>query len=113
MACKRADLVLVPFPFTNLSARKRRPVLCLTEPDAFGDFLGVAVTSKAHHENSVAIRPEDLVNGELPVESWVRIDRLVTLNQSLVVKGFGAVGTEFLARVIGALCGRVGFAATA
>ena len=34
---ERGDLLLVPFPFTDLSAAKRRPVLALTAPDSYGD----------------------------------------------------------------------------
>ena len=42
------DLVLVPFPFTDLSSAKRRPVLALTAPDTQGDFIGCPVTSRNH-----------------------------------------------------------------
>jgi hypothetical protein len=34
---ERGDLLLVPYPFTDLSTAKRRPVLALTKPDAYGD----------------------------------------------------------------------------
>jgi len=33
------DLVLLPFPFSDLTSAKCRPVLMLTAPDAQGDFL--------------------------------------------------------------------------
>ena len=41
------DLVLLPFPFSDLTSSKRRPVLMLTAPDAQGDFVGCPVTSRA------------------------------------------------------------------
>jgi mRNA interferase MazF len=37
---ERGDLLLVPFPFTDLSASKRRPVLALTASDRYGVFVG-------------------------------------------------------------------------
>ena len=38
------DLVLLPFPFFNLTSAKRRPVLMMTAPDAQGAFLACPVT---------------------------------------------------------------------
>jgi mRNA interferase MazF len=41
---ERGDLLLVPFPFSDLSATKRRPVLALTALDEYGDFIALPVT---------------------------------------------------------------------
>ena len=90
----RGELVLIPYPFTNLSAQKRRPVLVLTKPDSLGDFIALPVTSRGYHEKSIVITGE-LKTGQLPKSSWVRTDRIVTLNSSLVIKSF-AVCTEVL-----------------
>jgi mRNA interferase MazF len=38
---ERGDLLLVPFPFTDLSAVKRRPVLAVTAADSYGDFIAI------------------------------------------------------------------------
>jgi mRNA interferase MazF len=108
MGCKRGQLVLVPFPFTDLSAEKRRPVLCLTDPDSFGDFLAVAVTSRPHHARAVALTQGDMTEGQLPVASWVRVDRLVTLNQRLAIKAFGQGSEAFVSTVITRVCEHVG-----
>ena len=37
------SLVVLPFPFSDLRATKRRPVVLLTAPDGYGDFLAMAV----------------------------------------------------------------------
>ncbi len=39
------DLVMVPFPFSDLRTHKKRPVLVLTRPDSRGDFIALAITS--------------------------------------------------------------------
>ena len=47
---ERGELVLIPYPFTNLSAQKKRPVLVLTTPDKLGDFIALPVTSRSYHK---------------------------------------------------------------
>lgn len=51
---ERGVLLLVPFPFTNLSATKRRPVLLLTNADGYGDFIALPVTHRAHAQNMLS-----------------------------------------------------------
>src|SRR5437667_5975964 len=52
---ERGDLLLVPFPFSDLSATKRRPVLALTGPDSFGDFIALPVTSRPQSEHGLPL----------------------------------------------------------
>jgi mRNA interferase MazF len=107
MACKRGDIIQVPFPFSDLSATKKRPVLVLTDADAYGDFLSVGITSRTHHLESIPITQVDLVSGGLPVESAVRIDRVITLNYRLTLKTYGQATSVFVAHVLEAVCERV------
>ena len=111
MTYSRGDLALVPFPFTDLSSAKRRPVLVLADPDGYGDFLAVAVTSRPHHSNAIVIRGQDISCGALPAMSWVRTDRVITLNVVLVSKVFGSVSSMFVDQVIRGVCSRVGIGA--
>jgi hypothetical protein len=57
---ERGDLLLVPFPFTDLSAAKRRPVLALTALDGFGDFIALPVTSRPQPERGIRFLPPTL-----------------------------------------------------
>jgi mRNA interferase MazF len=86
---ERGDLLLVPFPFTDLSAAKRRPVLALTAADGYGDFIALPVTSRPQSEHALPITGADLASGSLPVAGWIRTNRVVTLNNRLVVKTLG------------------------
>lgn len=56
---ERGDLLLIPFPFTDLSTTKRRPVLALTAADSYGDFIALPVTSRPQIEHGLAIKPAE------------------------------------------------------
>ncbi len=101
---ERGDLLLVPFPFSDLSASKRRPVLALTTPESYGDFIALAVTSRPQAEHGVPINAPDMARGMLPTSSWIRVDRVVTLNASLVVKTTGHVTDDILSEAVQRFC---------
>jgi mRNA interferase MazF len=56
---ERGDLLLIPFPFSDLSATKRRPVLALTAPDSYGDFIALPVTSRPQTEHGLPVTASD------------------------------------------------------
>jgi mRNA interferase MazF len=106
---ERGDLLLVPFPFTDLSATKRRPVLALTAADGYGDFVALPVTSRPQSEHAIALSAADLVSGSLPAASWIRTNRVVTLNASLVVKSVGRVAEPIVSAAAEQLVAYIGF----
>jgi mRNA interferase MazF len=107
MTFDRGALLLVPFPFTDLSAAKRRPILALTAPDSYGDFVALPVTSRPQAEHGLPLAPTDLVEGSLPMASWIRTDRIVTLNASLVVKSIGQVSEDAVAAAVQRFCAHI------
>lgn len=104
----RGDLLLVPFPFSDLSASKKRPVIAVTRADAYGDFIALAVTSRPQDEHGIPLAADDLIRGTLPLASWIRTDRAVTLNASLIVKHVGTVSETILEVALARLCDFVG-----
>ena len=105
---ERGDVVLLPFPFSDLSASKRRPVLVLAGADAYGDFIAMPVTSRPQGEHGLPLAASDLVNGALPVGSWVRTDRAVTLHASLIVKTIGRASEQVVSAAVERLCSHLG-----
>ena len=101
----KGKLVLVPFPFDDLSSSKVRPALCLTEP--VGQFRHVVVafvTSRrpADPEDSdLAIGPDHtgFSASGLKVASTVRLHRVMTLPASAILRELGALPTALLAEV--------------
>ena len=91
---KRGDIVLVSFPFTDLSSSKRRPALVIS-PDAFNehgqDVVLVATTSQEPDDRAVALERNDFVEGTLPKQSFVKVAKIFTMHSTLVLKRIGYV----------------------
>lgn len=102
------DIVLLPFPFSDLSSQKKRPALVLTPPDAVGDFIALAITSRTASFPAVAISNDDLLAGNLPKPSWIRTDKVFTFSQSLLVAHIATLKPAILQRALHALCDKVG-----
>ena len=80
------QLVTIPFPFSDIQKSKPRPVLVISQPDHYGDFICLAITSRIHEIDAVSVVQADMKEGVLPLSSWVRTDKIFTLNESLVIK---------------------------
>ena len=79
------DVVVLPFPQTNLQAGKRRPALVVA--DLTGDDLILCqITTRAHSDAySVALIATDFEHGRLAVDSFIRPNRLFTVERSVVL----------------------------
>ena len=108
MIIQPAEIVGIPFPYSDMSTRKRRPILVLNSPDQRGDFTGLAVTSVLAKEKSFCIRAESMRSGKLPKTSWVRYDKIFTLNSSLVINRYGALQNGVFKKIINRLCDHLG-----
>jgi len=108
MTAKRGQIVGIPFPYADLQTRKRRPVVVLTEPDRYGDFIAVAVTSVPAAVLAVPITNDDLADGLLPKPSWVRCDKMFTLSQATIVSHYGTLAAETLNAVLAVACPHLG-----
>ncbi|MGE0222109.1 MAG: type II toxin-antitoxin system PemK/MazF family toxin [Acetobacteraceae bacterium] len=98
------DLVLLPFPFSDQSTSKRRPVSLLTAPDSLGDFIACAVTSRPGWPHARPVRADDLAEGSLPLTSWVRADKVVTLHIGLIRRRFARVTDAYRLLVAADVC---------
>ena len=86
---KRGDIVLVLFPFTDLSSSKRRPALVVS-PDAFNDGMQdvvlAAITSQVDGDGPLTIGENDCIDGVLPKTSIVKPGKLFTVHATLVLR---------------------------
>ena len=87
---KQRDIILIKFPFSNLTGAKVRPALVLSN-DKYNkynlDTVVVAMTSNINpSEYKVFVENQDLESGYLPLKSAVRVDKPFSILQSKVLK---------------------------
>jgi mRNA interferase MazF len=105
MAVKKAgQIVLTPFPHTDLSGAKLRPVLMLRHASRFDDWLVCMVSSKLDQAETgfdelLATTDSDFASSGLKVASVLRLSHLAVLDSSLLVGNIGSIGKERLERV--------------
>jgi len=100
---EQGDILLVPIPFTDLSSQKRRPVIVISNNSynkKTSDVVVVAMTSNpVEVDYSFTITSDDLKKGTLNHPGKVRVDKIYTISISIVVKTFGQVNEEVLAKI--------------
>lgn len=100
---EQGDILLIPIPFTDLSSQKRRPVIVVSNTNynrTTTDIVVVAMTSNPlETEYSFTITSTDLEKGMLNHPGKVRVDKIYTLSQAIVVKTFGRVGKPTLEKI--------------
>jgi len=86
---KKGDIVLIPFPFTDLKGSKNRPALVLISGklDITVSFISTQLQWK--DENDLELKPTS-ANG-LKKDSLLRLSKLATLDKELAIGKLGNI----------------------
>ena len=103
-------VVLVRFPFSDLSSSKLRPALVVAEAGG-ADWVLSQITSKPYGDSAaIPLRASSFTAGGLPLESYVRPGKLFTANESIIVRQVGQVSdvaqSDIVAAIVALLEGR-------
>ena len=105
------DVVLVPFPYSDRLAEKRRPALVVSNydlPDILGRVWVAMITSAATSLLGDA-RIDDLPQAGLPVPSTLRASKIATLDADRVIRVLGRLSSRDEATARAALKACAGF----
>ena len=96
----KGDVVVVPFPFSDLTNAKRRPAFVLSVLPG-DDIILCQITSRDIKDNfAVKLKSEDFVRGSLPIESNIRPNRLFTADRHIILYKIGHVHQQKIDQVI-------------
>ena len=96
----RGDVVVVPFPFSDLTQTKRRPALVLATLTG-DDVILCQITSQAVRDHySVSLASTDFASGSLQKESNIRPNRLFTADRNILRHKVGVIRSSKLSEVV-------------
>jgi mRNA interferase MazF len=93
-------VILVPFPFDDLSSNKVRPAVCLTdEIEPYGHIVLAFITSKIPNlpsKTDLVIDADDrgFAQTGLKVSSTIRLHRLMTISRSIIQRQLGELSAS-------------------
>ena len=103
-------VVLIQFPFDDLSSSKVRPAYCLTGAiGAYEHIIFALITSripKAPLTTDIILQSDtpDFINSGLRQPSTLRLDHLVTLRQAMIRRELGSLTSDTQASIAAILC---------
>jgi mRNA interferase MazF len=90
----KGDIVLVPFPFTDLSGIKNRPAVVLVSNEM--DVVVAFVTTQTKWQEKWDVIIEPTISNGLKISSLLRLSKLATLDKTLVIGRLGSLSAEDL-----------------
>lgn len=97
-ALHQGDIVLVPFPFADLTGRKTRPAVIVSADPQGSELILAFITSVLSNRSSRGTEVELLRSDQefritgLRADSLIRLDKLVTLSTNVVSARLGTTG---------------------
>lgn len=105
---QRGDIVLAAFPFTDLSMQKRRPALVINENTDQGDVILAFISTKTPTNptpNAIILETTDpdFQTTGLKTNSVIRLDKIATIESSLITRRLGKLAQNKLPSIDQAL----------
>jgi mRNA interferase MazF len=99
----KGDVVVIPFPFSDLTGSKRRPALVLAGLNG-DDCIVCQITSKNSSDPlAIPLVAADFSSGRLPVDSFIRPNKIFTADKSLILSTAGHLADGKIGKVIAAV----------
>lgn len=96
----KGDIVVIPFPFSDLSASKKRPALVLADLEE-NDIILCQITSQ-HKKDQFAmpIGEEDFTEGALIKLSYIRPNKIFTADKRIIIRKVATIKGNIYQNVI-------------
>lgn len=101
---EQKDLLLVPFPFSDQSGRKVRPVIVISNSEFnkySDDVIVLGVTSNISKDKyTITLENRNLDEGKLSTKCCIKVENILKLDKELIIKKIGKINKETLKNTI-------------
>lgn len=99
----KGDVVVVPFPYSDLSGTKKRPALVVIDEASDSDVVLAAITTSGNAPSAINLNPGDLETGSLHHSSFVRATKLFTFERRQLLRIVGHLKQQKHIEVVAAI----------
>lgn len=93
-------VIVIPFPFSDLTGSKRRPALVIADLPG-NDIILCQITNKDSKDAySIPLTSSDFLTGSLPVLSNIRPTRIFTADKTIIIRKAGSITFELKEPVV-------------
>jgi mRNA-degrading endonuclease toxin of MazEF toxin-antitoxin module len=96
----RGEIVVIPFPFSNLTATKRRPALVVADLPGDDVILCQITSQAAGNPFAISLTDQDFVTGGLQHPGTIRPERIFTADSHIILRSSGKVTDAKMKEVI-------------
>jgi mRNA interferase MazF len=94
---KKGDIVLIPFPFTDLSGNKKRPAIVLIDTEDDVTICFITTQLKWQSDFDITVHPSK-ING-LKKTSLIRLNKFATVDKDLIIGLLGHLDNNYFANL--------------
>lgn len=96
----KGSIVVIPFPFTDLTNTKKRPALVIADLEGDDVILSqITTSSNRQDEYAVPLSQADLDEGSLKVESLIRTNKIFTAAEDIIIYKIGTINAAKMEEV--------------
>jgi len=96
----KGDIVVVPFPFSDLAGSKRRPALVIANLSGEDIILCQITSQQSNDPLALALNAADFISGSLPMNSFIRPLRIFTADKNIILRTMGKIKPALMDNVI-------------
>ena len=95
----KGDVLVVPFPFSDLTSNIKRPALVAANLKGEDIILCQISRKQRVDPHNIELSNEEFVQGNLKQNSFIRASRLFTLRKSLILYKLGKISEDKIRQV--------------